>query len=384
VFQKNLRWILGALVCAGCAAVMPSTRSTTRQLAVAWYDRFNEVLEGSIDYDPVLHIGFIDLTSRVSGMRCVGQLRVVQLPPNPSKGEGGCAGAKGVGRLECSDGREINSQWTSDKTCGEGNGKGKDSLGAELHFVFGMSPKRQEIVVSDALHEHRAKPSLPAPPPRGESQTAARAPNSGTAFFVTGDGKLVTNHHVVSGAQRIEVVLNEEETVEARLLQDDPINDLALLEVEAVRAPLRLRAEHGLEKGDEVFTLGFPVPSLQGSESKATFGHVNALSGISGDERYVQIDVPIQPGNSGGPLFNQRGEVVGVVTATLDPRQTMNGAGYLPQNVNYALKAEVLYASLRENLALAPPPSRARRGTTPKIQELVDSAEESVVMVIAR
>jgi len=76
--------------------------------------------------------------------------------------------------------------------------------------------------------------------------------------------------------------------------------------------------------------------------------------------------------------------VVGVVTATLDPRQTMNGAGYLPQNVNYALKAEVLYASLRENLALAPPPSRARRGTTPKIQELVDSAEESVVMVIAR
>jgi serine protease Do len=245
-----------------------------------------------------------------------------------------------------------------------------------------MSSVQQQTVVADALREQRRKPSLPVPPPEGETQTVAQAPTSGTAFFVTGDGKLLTNHHVVAGAQRIEVALNEEEIVEARLLHDDPINDLAILEVDAVRAPLRLRSEHGLGKGDEVFTLGFPVPSLQGLEAKATFGHVNALSGIAGDERYVQIDVPIQPGNSGGPLFNQRGDVVGVVTATLDPRQTITTAGYVPQNVNYALKAEVAYAMLRENLPSVPPPTRVRRGTTPMIQELVARAEESVVRVI--
>ena len=79
----------------------------------------------------------------------------------------------------------------------------------------------------------------------------------------------------------------------------------------------------------------------------------------------VQIDVPIQPGNSGGPLFNQRGEVVGVVTATLDPRQTITTAGYIPQNVNYALKAEVVYAMLRENLPSAPAPTHVRHGATP-------------------
>jgi S1-C subfamily serine protease len=384
MFRNNRSLLLGALVCAGCAATVPSTRPTTRQLAVAWYDRFNEVLEGTIDYDPVLHLGFIDLTSQVSGMRCVGQLRVVRLLPKGPKGGETCSGARGVGKLECSDGREISSQWFGERTCGEGSGKGKDSVGAELHFAFGMSPARQQSVVADALGEEKRKPSLPAPPPAGESQTVARAPNSGTAFFVASDGKLVTNHHVVSGAQRIEVVLNEEETFEARLLHDDPINDLAILEVDAVRPPLRLRSEHGLDKGDEVFTLGFPVPSLQGSESKATFGHVNALSGVAGDERYVQIDVPTQPGNSGGPLFNRRGEVVGVVTATLDPRQTITTAGYIPQNVNYALKAEVVYAMLRENLPSAPVPTRVRHGATPPIQELVARAEESVVMVIAR
>jgi S1-C subfamily serine protease len=384
MFRNNLSLLLGALVCAGCAATVPSTRSTTRQLAVAWYDRFNEVLEGTIDYDPVLHLGFIDLTSQVSGMRCVGQLRVVELPPKGPKGSETCSGARGVGKLECSDDREISSQWSSERTCGEGSGKGKDSVGAELHFAFGMSPAQQQSVVADALHEQKRKPSLPAPPPAGESQTAARAPRSGTAFFVASGGKLVTNHHVVSGAQKIEVLLNEQETFEARLLHDDPINDLAILEVDAVRPPLRLRSEHGLGKGDEVFTLGFPVPSLQGSESKATFGHVNALSGIAGDERYVQIDVPTQPGNSGGPLFNQRGEVVGVVTATLDPRQTITTAGYIPQNVNYALKAEVVYAMLRENLPSAPAPTHVRHGATPLIQELVARAEGSVVMVIAR
>jgi S1-C subfamily serine protease len=380
---KSLLLLLGVLGCAACAAILPSTHSTTRRLAVAWYDRFNEVLEGAIDYDPVLHIGFVDLTSRVSGMRCVGQLRVVRLPPATSKGVEECAGARGVGTLECSDGRVIHSQWTSEKTCGEGDGKGKDNVGAELHFVFGMSSTRQQAIVADALRQRERKSSLPAPPPAGESQTAVPAPSSGTAFFVTADGKLVTNHHVVSGARKIEVVLNEQEILEARLLQDDPINDLAILEVDAVRPPLRLRSEHGLAKGDEVFTLGFPIPGLQGYEIKATFGHVNGLSGIAGDPRYLQIDVPIQPGNSGGPLFNQRGEVVGVVSATLDPRQTISSAGYLPQNVNYALKADVVYGMLRENLGSQARPARVRGAAEP-VQELVAHTEESVVMVIAR
>ncbi|HKE12454.1 MAG TPA: serine protease [Myxococcota bacterium] len=383
MFHKGLR-LLGVLACAGCTPAAPNARPPTQLHAVAWYDRFNEVLEGTIDYDPALHLGFLDLTGRVNGMRCVGQVRVVQLAPAASKGVASCNGAKGIGEAECSDGRQITAHWSSERGCGEGSGKGKDSVGAELHFVYGMNPQQQETVVADALHQQGRKPLLPAPPPPGTSETAAREPLTGTAFFVTRDGKLVTNHHVVAGAGKIEVALNEEEVLEARLLHDDPINDLAILEVDAVRAPLRLRSEHGLAKGDAVFTLGFPVPDLQGPEAKVTFGHVNALSGIAGDPRYVQIDVPTQPGNSGGPLFNQRGEVVGVVSATLDPRQTMNTAGYIPQNVNYALKGEVVYAMLRENLPALPPPTHARRGAAPAVQELVTRAEESVVRVIVR
>jgi len=383
MFHKGLR-LLGVLACAACSPAAPNARPPTQLHAVAWYDRFNEVLEGTIDYDPVLHLGFLDLTGRVNGMRCVGQVRVVELAPSASKAAAACSGAKGIGEAACSDGRQITAHWSNAGRCGEGSGKGKDSVGAELHFVYGISPRQQETIVADAQHEQGRKPSLPAPPPPGASETTAREPRTGTAFFVTRDGKLLTSHHVVAGAEKIEVALNEEEVLEARLLHDDAINDLAILEVDAVRAPLRLRSQHGLAKGDEVFTLGFPIPSLQGPEAKVTFGHVNALSGIAGDPRYVQIDVPIQPGNSGGPLFNRRGEVVGVVSATLDPRQAMNTAGYIPQNVNYALKGEVVYAMLRENLPALPPPTHARRGAAPAVQELVTRAEESVVRVIVR
>jgi S1-C subfamily serine protease len=77
-------------------------------------------------------------------------------------------------------------------------------------------------------------------------------------------------------------------------------------------------AEHfDLKRGDEVLTLGYPSPSLQGIQQKATFGKINASTGLGDDHRFVQVDVPIQPGNSGGPLLNNQGAVVGVTTLRL-------------------------------------------------------------------
>jgi len=87
-------------------------------------------------------------------------------------------------------------------------------------------------------------------------------------------------------------------------------------------------------------TLGYPLVGLQGQEQKANFGRVNALSGTAGDIRYIQIDAPIQPGNSGGPLINRAGEVVGVVSATLNQQVVISEANALAQNVNYAIKID--------------------------------------------
>jgi len=93
--------------------------------------------------------------------------------------------------------------------------------------------------------------------------------------------------------------------------------------------------------------MGYPVADVMGQEPKFTEGSVSALSGIGGEAALLQISVPIQPGNSGGPLVNERGEVVGVVTSTAAVRTFFAVTGTLPQNVNWAVKAD--YARLMFN-----------------------------------
>jgi S1-C subfamily serine protease len=211
---------------------------------------------------------------------------------------------------------------------------------------------------------------------------AAGAVTTGTAFFVTWEGHLVTNHHVVRDASRVQVQVEEGEFLDARVVELDLENDLALLHVEAIRRPLRVRKTATIERGQEVFTLGYPMIALQGNEQKATFGRVNSLTGMQGDRRFTQIDVPIQPGNSGGPLINTRGEVVGVVTSMLHPRAAMDMAGVVPQNVNYALKSEFVHAILANSL---PKGWKSARLAAKKraYSELVAEVEDSVVLVRA-
>jgi S1-C subfamily serine protease len=99
--------------------------------------------------------------------------------------------------------------------------------------------------------------------------------------------------------------------------------------------------------GSKVFTIGYPHPDVMGEKPKLTEGIVNALSGYMDDPRILQISVPVQAGNSGGPLLNMNGEVVGIVTAKLSAVKMFNWTGDLPQNVNYAIKASYITALLK-------------------------------------
>ena len=101
-----------------------------------------------------------------------------------------------------------------------------------------------------------------------------------------------------------------------------------------------------MRMGDEVFTIGYPAYWLLGKNPKYTKGEVNALSGINDDPRVFQVSVQIQPGNSGGPLFNSKGEVIGITQASLDPKVAIGTFGTLPQNVNYAIKSNYISALL--------------------------------------
>lgn len=170
---------------------------------------------------------------------------------------------------------------------------------------------------------------------------------SGTGFFVTADGYLLTNNHVIADANRIDVHASNGNIYRAKVIIKDPNNDVALLKVEAQTIPLSVEQTSTLQKGSEIFTLGYPMPSLEGNAVKATFGRVNALSGIQDDIRFFQMDVPIQPGNSGGPLIDNNGAVVGIATKMLNQQYVMETANTVAQNVNYAVKSEYFITLLK-------------------------------------
>jgi serine protease Do len=170
----------------------------------------------------------------------------------------------------------------------------------------------------------------------GPNLAADRPTSSGTGFFVNADGWLVTNAHVVEGCDRIEVVGRGDATD----LKLDSANDLAALHspgpapktISLRQAPVRL--------GENVAALGFPLSDVLSSSIKFTTGNVNALLGPGDDTRYLQISAPVQPGNSGGPLVDQSGAVVGVITGVL--KSNAAGDSVTPQNVNFAIRANVL------------------------------------------
>jgi S1-C subfamily serine protease len=120
-----------------------------------------------------------------------------------------------------------------------------------------------------------------------------------------------------------------------------PSTDLALLRLEhQTPGYLSLADARSLHLGDPVFTVGFPATDLLGTQPKFTDGSVSALSGLGGEATVIQTTVPVQPGNSGGPLLNSAGEVVGVMTSTAAVRAFLAREGTLPQNINWAVKAE--------------------------------------------
>jgi len=166
---------------------------------------------------------------------------------------------------------------------------------------------------------------------------ADEAISTGTAFAVTDDGWLLTNAHVIKKCSRVEIKgLGFAEPPKL-----DEINDLAALKVmpnkpiKALnfrRSPVRL--------GEDIVALGFPLNGLLSESIKVTTGNVNALAGIANDTRYIQISTPIQPGNSGGPVVDKEGLLVGITTATLS-KDVADKIDITAQNVNFAIRSSV-------------------------------------------
>lgn len=152
-------------------------------------------------------------------------------------------------------------------------------------------------------------PQVPRNNPRGNSQERA---SLGSGFIVSNDGYILTNNHVIDGADQIFVRLNDRRELEAKLIGHDQSSDLALLKVEAKNLPtVEIGNSEKLKVGEWVVAIGSPF----GFDYSVTAGIVSAKGRSLPNENYVpfiQTDVAINPGNSGGPLFNLDGQVVGI------------------------------------------------------------------------
>ena len=174
---------------------------------------------------------------------------------------------------------------------------------------------------------------------------------SGTSFALTPNGLIVTNNHVIDGAKNIKVKgINGDfsKSYSAKLIIADKSNDLAILQIDdpsfntlgAIPYVISTRTK---DVGSNVFVLGYPLRQSMGDEIKLTNGIISSKSGYKGDITTYQISVPIQPGNSGGALFDNSGNVIGVVNAKLV------GA----ENASYSIKAPYLI-NLIETLSPIP------------------------------
>ncbi len=168
---------------------------------------------------------------------------------------------------------------------------------------------------------------------------------SGSGFFITSGGIVATNAHVVEGSSNIEITVSNEVgnfTYKTKVLLIDAKNDVALLQIDDDKFKGLTSIPYGITEnsdvGSKVFTIGYPLNDVMGSNFKVTDGIISSKSGIADDVRYYQISVPLQPGNSGGPLFNKDGNIIGITSARLNSK----AVGTQVENVNYAIKSSYL------------------------------------------
>ena len=249
------------------------------------------------------------------------------------------------------------------------------------------------------LKERKSKPKQVAkrPPPKKSPQP--KSGSTGSGFFVSKLGHIITNEHVVRQCGSVTVGDNANKQVSASVLETDKRNDLALLRISSTeRASLETKslisklglklvplASKGLfksedvELGEDVLVAGFPHGDFYSDGIKVTKGIVSGKKGMGDDRAQFQMDAAVQKGNSGGPIYDENGNIVGVVVYQLDPLKVAKAIGSLPQNVNFGIKA----STVRQFLTSAGIPTKWSNRTERKsFREVAQIAKNQTVMVV--
>ena len=192
--------------------------------------------------------------------------------------------------------------------------------------------------------------------PRWEDQTTIENSNgnvlpnsSGTGFVVSSSGHILTNNHVIESCSRLFFQLRGDIAVQAMLIDSNQGADLALLQADVDVEPAKFNVSQSVRLGEEVVVYGFPLLGDLSSQGNLTDGIVSALSGLNDDLGRMQMTAQIQPGNSGGPVMNRSGHVVGVVVETANDEYFREQRGASIQNLNFAIRDSIARTFLDTN-----------------------------------
>lgn len=239
-----------------------------------------------------------------------------------------------------------------------------------------LDMKDSQDAVKSVVHCVQAHPLTNAPStPSPESEPTI----SGTGFFVSPNLVLTDNHVVKDCDQTIHVRYPDRPAYQAVVFGQDETNDLALLHVDMSNpsiATFRVRPQ----LGESVATYGFPFAGILSSSGNFTLGNITSLSGIKDDSRVLQMSTPVQPGNSGGPLLDMSGNVVGVVVGQLNSLAMMQQGNSVPQDINFAIQVPIVLNFLFVK-GLTPKLVSAPSGKTLTPVELADMAKQFTIQV---
>jgi S1-C subfamily serine protease len=217
---------------------------------------------------------------------------------------------------------------------------------AVVNYVYGFDGQRRTSVAQIAgLAErkcHAGGFGMQRADPGAARQAAKSAPATGSGFVVNAGGDVLTNHHVVDGCGSIRVQ-HGERWHDATLTHSRAGTDLAILRVADLNTrPAVFSSAPEATLGETVIAAGYPLQDMLSRQVNVTSGIVSANAGIREEATHMQITVPIQPGNSGGPVLDAQGRVKGVAVGKLSDSYTMRTVGVVPQNVNFAVKGAVV------------------------------------------
>ena len=185
----------------------------------------------------------------------------------------------------------------------------------------------------------------------------------GSGFIIDEKGIIVTNNHVIDGCGDVKIHHNGN-VIRASVVSRDKTNDLAVLKGDFEPEMVFPINEKNAKLMQEIYVAGYPFGSKISASLKITRGIISSLSGIGNNFSNIQIDAAIQPGNSGGPIFNKSGTVIGVAAHKLDLKYSLEKMGSIPENVNFGIKSSVLANFLDSNSVSYKSGSRRTKGVS--------------------